>query len=190
MVRYYGYDSNVSRGKRQEGLDDAIPCILKPQGHEKACRNSWARLIQQDRRRRSPGLPDMSGDDADHQCHRGPVGDPGPPHSSGTMAGKRKPAPKRSLPANPSNTPLAISSVTHARRLSTVTPNTPGMKTDSHHTLWTKACRRGLSALCPQMPSCRVTRHKMSCLLKRAAADPSSLPNRITSPCLSMLNIH
>ena len=47
MVRYYGYYSNVSRGKRrQECLDDAIPCILEPQGNEKACRKSWARLIQ------------------------------------------------------------------------------------------------------------------------------------------------
>jgi len=47
MVRYYGYYSNVSRGKRQkEGLDDAIPCILEPQGNVKAFRKSWARLIQ------------------------------------------------------------------------------------------------------------------------------------------------
>jgi len=47
MVRYYGYYSNVSRGKRQqEGLDDATPCILEPQGNEKAFRKSWARLIQ------------------------------------------------------------------------------------------------------------------------------------------------
>jgi hypothetical protein len=47
MVRYYGYYSNVSRGKRQkESLDDAIPCILDPQGNEKAFRKSWARLIQ------------------------------------------------------------------------------------------------------------------------------------------------
>jgi hypothetical protein len=30
MVRYYGYYSNVSRGKRQkEGIDDAVPCILE-----------------------------------------------------------------------------------------------------------------------------------------------------------------
>ncbi len=41
MVRYYGYYSNVSRGKRQkEGIDDAIPCILEPQGNEKAFRKS------------------------------------------------------------------------------------------------------------------------------------------------------
>jgi len=47
MVRYYGYYSNVSRGKRrQEGLDDAIPCILESQGNIKAFRKSWARLIQ------------------------------------------------------------------------------------------------------------------------------------------------
>jgi hypothetical protein len=47
MVRYYGYYSNVSRGKRQkEGLDDAIPCILEPHGNEKAFRKSWSRLIQ------------------------------------------------------------------------------------------------------------------------------------------------
>jgi hypothetical protein len=47
MVRYYGYYSNVSRGKRrQEGLDNAIPCIIEPQGNEKVFRKSWARLIQ------------------------------------------------------------------------------------------------------------------------------------------------
>jgi hypothetical protein len=47
MVRYYGYYSNVSRGKRQkEGLDEAIPCILEPQGNENVFRKSWARLIQ------------------------------------------------------------------------------------------------------------------------------------------------
>jgi hypothetical protein len=47
MVRYYGYYSNVSRGKRQkEGNDAAVPCILEPQGNEKAFRKSWARLIQ------------------------------------------------------------------------------------------------------------------------------------------------
>jgi len=39
-----------------------------------------------------PGLPEMSGVHADHQFHRGPVGDPGYPQSSGTMAGKGKTA--------------------------------------------------------------------------------------------------
>jgi hypothetical protein len=47
MVRYYGYYSNVSRGKRKEaGADEAIPCILEPEGNVKAFRKSWARLIQ------------------------------------------------------------------------------------------------------------------------------------------------
>jgi len=47
MVRYYGYYSNVSRGKRQKGgSDDFIPCILEPPGDEKTSRQNWARLIQ------------------------------------------------------------------------------------------------------------------------------------------------
>jgi len=47
MVRYYGYYSNVSRGKRQkEGSGEAIPCILEPQGDEKTFRRNWSRLIQ------------------------------------------------------------------------------------------------------------------------------------------------
>jgi hypothetical protein len=47
MVRYYGYYSNVSRGKRQEaGTDDAVPFILESQGDEKTFRRNWARLIQ------------------------------------------------------------------------------------------------------------------------------------------------
>jgi hypothetical protein len=47
MVRYYGYYSNVSRGKRKEaGEDDALPCILETEGNAKAFRKSWARLIQ------------------------------------------------------------------------------------------------------------------------------------------------
>ena len=37
------YDEHFSR---QEGLDDVIPCIIEPQGNEKAFRKSWARLIQ------------------------------------------------------------------------------------------------------------------------------------------------
>jgi len=31
MVRYYGYYSNVARGKRKKAAaDDKIPCILEP----------------------------------------------------------------------------------------------------------------------------------------------------------------
>jgi hypothetical protein len=41
------YDSNVSRGKRQEaGTDDAVPCILEAQGDSNVFRKNWARLIQ------------------------------------------------------------------------------------------------------------------------------------------------
>jgi hypothetical protein len=47
MVRYYGYYSNVSRGKGQKnGNDDAVPCILEPQEDEKTFRRNRARLIQ------------------------------------------------------------------------------------------------------------------------------------------------
>ena len=47
MVRYYGYYSNVSRGKRQEKTaDDTIPHIIESDKCSKAYRKSWARLIQ------------------------------------------------------------------------------------------------------------------------------------------------
>ena len=47
MVRYYGYYSNVARGKRKEAeTDDAIPCILEPEVNSKIFRKNWARLIQ------------------------------------------------------------------------------------------------------------------------------------------------
>ena len=47
MVRYYGYYSNVARGKRREaGTDDEIACIIEPQGNSKIFRKNWARLIQ------------------------------------------------------------------------------------------------------------------------------------------------
>jgi hypothetical protein len=47
MVRYYGYYSNVSRGRRKKQNHDAlIPSILEPEADSKAYRKSWARLIQ------------------------------------------------------------------------------------------------------------------------------------------------
>jgi len=47
MVRYYGYYSNVTRGKRKKtDADDKIPCILEPELTDKAFRKNWARLIQ------------------------------------------------------------------------------------------------------------------------------------------------
>ncbi len=47
MVRYYGYYSNVSRGKRKkQDQDEWIPCILVPDKNSKEYRKNWARLIQ------------------------------------------------------------------------------------------------------------------------------------------------
>ena len=47
MVRYYGYYSNVSRGKRGKlNLDEAIPCILISEEGAKKYGKNWARLIQ------------------------------------------------------------------------------------------------------------------------------------------------
>ena len=47
MVRYYGYYSNVSRGKRQkENQDGLIPYILEPSEDSRAYRKNWARLIK------------------------------------------------------------------------------------------------------------------------------------------------
>ncbi len=47
MVRYYGYYSNLSRGKRKkQDMDDIIPSILAPEDSSKAYRKNWARLIQ------------------------------------------------------------------------------------------------------------------------------------------------
>ena len=47
MVRYCGYYSNVSRGKRKMlDRDGVIPSILQPDGSSKGHRKNWARLIQ------------------------------------------------------------------------------------------------------------------------------------------------
>jgi hypothetical protein len=46
MVRYYGYYSNVSRGKRKESEEDGVPCILEADKSSKEYRKNWARLIQ------------------------------------------------------------------------------------------------------------------------------------------------
>jgi hypothetical protein len=47
MARYYGYYSNVSRGKRKMLDQDAlIPSILEPDELSKESRQNWARLSQ------------------------------------------------------------------------------------------------------------------------------------------------
>ena len=46
-VRYYGFYSNVCRGKRKkQDQDGLIPSILEPHGSSKEHRKNWARLIQ------------------------------------------------------------------------------------------------------------------------------------------------
>ena len=47
MVRYYGWYSNVTRGKRQKRAeDDAVAYIIESDRSPAACRKSWARLLQ------------------------------------------------------------------------------------------------------------------------------------------------
>jgi len=47
MVRYYGYYSNVARGKRKKAdEEDKIPCILELALSAGDFRKNWARLIQ------------------------------------------------------------------------------------------------------------------------------------------------
>jgi hypothetical protein len=47
MVRYYGYYSNVSRGRRKKADHDGlVSCILQSEESSKAYLKNWARLIQ------------------------------------------------------------------------------------------------------------------------------------------------
>jgi len=47
MVRYYGYYSNVARGKRKTNdQDELIPYIVEPDKSSKERRKNWSRLIQ------------------------------------------------------------------------------------------------------------------------------------------------
>ena len=47
MARYYGFYSNVARGKRKKtDVDGKIPCFLEPELTGKTFRRNWARLIQ------------------------------------------------------------------------------------------------------------------------------------------------
>jgi hypothetical protein len=45
MARYYGYYSNVSRGRRKDE-DKAVPSILKSEGSSREHRKNCSRLIQ------------------------------------------------------------------------------------------------------------------------------------------------
>ena len=46
MVRYYGFYSNLARGKRKKNeQDELIPSILEPDGSSREYKRNWARLI-------------------------------------------------------------------------------------------------------------------------------------------------
>jgi len=46
MLRYYGYFSNVCRGRRQkENQDGVIPYIIEQEDNSKEYHKNWARLI-------------------------------------------------------------------------------------------------------------------------------------------------
>jgi len=47
MVRYYGWYSNVLRGKRlKKAEDDGVPCLIESDRAPAACRKRWAKLIK------------------------------------------------------------------------------------------------------------------------------------------------
>ena len=47
MVRYFGYYSNVKRGRRKnKNQDEWVPCILEANGSSKEYRKNWARFIR------------------------------------------------------------------------------------------------------------------------------------------------
>ncbi|MBW1802561.1 MAG: hypothetical protein JRJ85_17735 [Deltaproteobacteria bacterium] len=47
MVRYYGYYSSVSRGRRKKANQDgAVPCILESEESSREYRKNWARFIR------------------------------------------------------------------------------------------------------------------------------------------------
>jgi hypothetical protein len=80
-VRYYGYYSNVSRGKRKETEDDGVPGILEADKSSKEYRKNWARLIQKIYEVDPLTLPEVSGNHANHQLHRRPGGHQGDPET-------------------------------------------------------------------------------------------------------------
>jgi len=87
MVRYYGYYSNVTRGKRKEkGTDDAIPCILEPEGDGKVFRRNWSRLIQKIYEADPLVCPKCQGAMRVIGRIEDPEGNPGHPRTSGLVA--------------------------------------------------------------------------------------------------------
>ncbi len=132
MVRYYGWYSNVSRGKRQkESSDDAVPCILEPRGDVKAFRKSWARLIQKIYEADPLICPKCQG----KMRVIGSIEDPSVIRAIlehlGLWLCRSRRLPKSTTRQTP-NTPLRIFKSNHTLTLSTATRNTPGMITSRH----------------------------------------------------------
>jgi hypothetical protein len=101
MVRYYGYYSNVSRGRRKKADQDGLVlCILQPEESSKEYRKNWARLIQ-----KSTSRPPA-------RCH-GPmrvisfIEDPQVIKRSSTPRWRSNPGPLR-MPAQPITEPISI----------------------------------------------------------------------------------
>ena len=145
MVKYYGFYSNASRGKRQkEGSDDAVPCILEPQGDVKAFRKSWSRLIQKIYEADPLICPKCQG----KMRLIGSIEDPSVirailEHLGLWLVRSSRPPPKIHDPPNIEYATADLQS-NHALTLSTATRNTPGMITSKHDASKKEACGRGL----------------------------------------------
>ena len=98
MVRYYGYYSNVSRGKRKkQDLDELIPSVLESEQSSKEGRKNWARFTRrradpENLRSGSPDLPEMFGKDENSQRDRGRGGHKKDPQAPWTMGSESKAA--------------------------------------------------------------------------------------------------
>jgi hypothetical protein len=124
MVRYYGYYSNVARGKRKKAeSDDLVSCILEPQGNEKAYRKSWARLIQKIYEVDPLVCPKCQGVMRIISF----IEDPSVIRDQGRR--------RKAMTRQTSNTLLLIFKFNHTLTLSTAIRNTPGMNTYSHNVM-------------------------------------------------------
>lgn len=46
-VKYYGFYSNVCRGRRKRQKEDNADYVIEGDEHTKGCNKSWARLIKE-----------------------------------------------------------------------------------------------------------------------------------------------
>jgi hypothetical protein len=89
MARCYGNYSNASRGLGQrKNLDDLTPSILESK--DLKSNRTWARLIQRIHELGPLDLPEMSGEDENHQFYREQRGDQEDPQASWPLGFKRQ----------------------------------------------------------------------------------------------------